>query len=358
MKAKINQILEAFRDFVATHEDERPSILTAYVNVDPSDPENQKQRPAWLIALKNEAKRIESELGPDELKRWDSQRRWATTEELIRAHLTERKPSGRSVVLFTAGEDLVGVDVPVELPTRLYYGTPQLKHLLFALDQYKKYLVILFAASEVRLVEVFLARTTDELLIESDVERLRKMGRKADTLAKERRDSEYERRYVRESVEEINQHFLGDTDFERIVFGANAKIAHAVRNALHPAVQPLVVAIEAIDFKLPYREVADRVRTIAERHEEEHDVAVVEQLVAKFNRRGPAVVERQAVEAALRDQNVRTLIIPYPIDSDEFDALIEDVVLAGADVEFVYGRGATKLKEVGGIGAVLHYSER
>ena len=44
------------------------------------------------------------------------------------------------------------------------------------------------------------------------------------------------------------------------------------------------------------------------------------------------------------------------MDSDEFDSLIVEVVLSGAEIEFVYGEGADKLKQFGGIGAELYYS--
>ncbi len=53
---------------------------------------------------------------------------------------------------------------------------------------------------------------------------------------------------------------------------------------------------------------------------------------------------------------MKTLVIPYSIDVTDFDSLIVDVIISGAEVEFVYGEAADKLNEFGGIGAKLYYS--
>ena len=83
---------------------------------------------------------------------------------------------------------------------------------------------------------------------------------------------------------------------------------------------------------------------------------MVEQLVAIFNRRGPAVVERQGVESALEQGRVRTLVLPYPVDRDEFDSLIVAATLSGVGIEFVTGAAAERLQEMGGIGAMLYFA--
>ena len=359
MKARIDQILETFRQFVISREHETTPILSVYVDVNPADPDNQRERPAWLIALKNEAKKLEETLDPEELKRRDVQRKWSQAEAMVMEYLRERKPTGRSVVLFSDLNDFIAVDIPVPVDTRLYFGLPQLKHLLFALDQYKKYLVILVSGAEFRLIEVFLMRSGNELRVETKSEISGEgFGRKARTQAWERRGLEFERRFVRDVASDVDAYFLGDPDCERIVLGGNLKQAQALSHALHPMVRERVVDIAPIDYKLPIAEIAERVSEMAGCYEEEHDVAVVETLVTLTNRRGAAVLEKQAVETALQRGNVRTLVIPYPLPAEEFDALIVDATVRGADIEFVYGAAAKRLHEFGGIGATLYYSDR
>ena len=40
MEKQVNQILETFRDFVTAHDYKDTPILTAYINIDPTDPAN------------------------------------------------------------------------------------------------------------------------------------------------------------------------------------------------------------------------------------------------------------------------------------------------------------------------------
>jgi len=63
-------------------------------------------------------------------------------------------------------------------------------------------------------------------------------------------------------------------------------------------------------------------------------------------------------EISLGLGQVKTLILPYPIDAEKFDVLMVDAIVNGADTEFVYGPAADRLNEFGGIGARLYYSTR
>ena len=134
------------------------------------------------------------------------------------------------------------------------------------------------------------------------------------------------------------------------------KVAHAVKNSLHPLVRNNLVAIESIDFKASENRVAERVRAIADRFELEHDLTVVDDLVARYNRDGSAVVERQGVETALSKGLAKTVVIPYPIESAEFDSLIVQATKTGAEIEFVYQEAAKKLEQFGGVGATLYHA--
>lgn len=356
LKSRVTEIMERFREFVQIPDFQETPILTAYVNVDPTNSDNRKDRPAWLIDLKNEAKQLESGLDQEKLKRRATQNKWANTEDMVTRHLTERKPTGRSVVFFTNHELFLDVDLPLPTTTRLYYGLPQLKHLLFQLDQYKKYVVVLLSGSELRVVEVFLARTTDEVRIDTGQQLMARLGRSGHSHKHESRSDEFDRRFIKQVATGINEFFLTDPDFERLILGGNAKHAHAVKNALHPAVREALVGIEQIDFKLGDNDVAQRVKAIADEHELEQDLAIVDELVSCSQRGGRAVLEQQGVIRALEQQKVKTLVLPYPVASDEFDSLIVDATLNGADIEFVYAEAAEKLSEFGGIGAVLYHA--
>lgn len=356
MKAEINNILERFVDYVSSHAYEETPILTAYVDIDTTNPANMRERPAWLVDLKNEYRRIQEEVPAEQFKRRSSQVRWERAEEMVLSWLRDRKPSGRSMVLFTdLNDSFVAVDLPVRMETRLYYGLPQIKHLLFALDQYKKYLVLLFGQSEVRMVEVFLTRTSDEVVVETDHERLRRLSRKALEDGQDRRGPEFQSRYIRDVAASISGFFLQDPDIERLVLGGNTQLATRVYSALHPAAQEIVVAITPMDADLPASEIATRIRGLATTYEQEHDTLEVADLLALHRQGGAAALGREEVEKAMAQSRVRSLVLPYPMDVADFDALIVAATVQGIAIEFVFGAAADELVALGGIGAHLYY---
>ena len=105
MKIKINQILKNFRDYVTTHDYQHTPMLTAYVDIDTTDPKNNRETPAWSIELKNQFKEIKARIDPEQLKRRSVQQRWEKAEERILEHLREQKLTGRSIAFFSDLDD-------------------------------------------------------------------------------------------------------------------------------------------------------------------------------------------------------------------------------------------------------------
>ncbi len=356
MPAEIQQALDGFRTYIATHDPAERPILTAYVNINPADPENQRGRPAWLIDLKNAYRDLVETMDPEPLKRRRTQAMWAATEERIIAALTEQKRTGRGVVIFTDHTDDLILDVPVEVPTRLYYGLPQIKHLLFLFDQYRKYLVALTSDSEIRFVEVLLSRSGEATTYDVDPDRLQALGRKTNTLAKDRRDLTYERRNVQAFADALTTAYGACDDCERIVLAGNDKTAHAIRAALQPQIAQAVVGIAPVPFESPTSGIGEAVRAIADDVEAQHDADVVGRMVSTHRSGGPAAFGFADVTEALGSGRVRELVVPYPVDAEQFDALAIDAARFSTPVEFVTGIASSKLSDAGGIGATLYYA--
>jgi len=359
MKQKIQEIFDTLREFIVSHDYQTTPVLTVYANVDSTNPDNRRDRPEWLIELKNETKRLEEKHGSEILELHQKRHQWADAEATILAHLTETKPQGRSIVLFTDLKDYLTVDVPVKLPNKLYFGVPQIKHLLLALDSYKKYLVILFSEEEGKVVEVFLTSPAEDAVVKLGKEggvSLRPGGRKSRTQASDRRDLDSERRVVAAAADQINAFFMGDPEVERVVFGGNLKLAHAVKHQLHPAVADVLVSIEPIDINSTNNEIAAAVKRIAEEQEQEHDLALMNDLIARRHACGTAVLESQGVRLALENGQAQKLVVAMPITSDEFDPLLIKAVLNNVEIEFLHAAAAEQLKAYGGLAAKLYYS--
>lgn len=361
MKQKIRTIIDSLSDYITQHNYLDTPMLTAYVAVDSTDQDNRRDRPAWLIELKNESKRLEEQHGAEALNSRDAKRKWADTEASIMSHLQESKPQGRSIVIFTDHEDFLTVDLPVSLPTKLFYGPPQIKPLLFALDSHKKYMVALFSEEETKILEVFLTSAASDIRVQTGSTggaSLRPGGRKSRTQASDRRDLDSERRVAQEAAEEVNAYFLADPEIEHIVFGGNMKLAHAVKNALHPTVYASLVTIEPIAFESSNNDVATAVTRIADEQELAHDLALVNELISRRHACGTAVLETQSVTKALEQGQASKLVVSVPIDSDKFDRLLLKSLLTNCEIEFLHGAAAQKLNEFGGIAAQLYYSGR
>ena len=58
MKKKLQELLDAVREYIINHHYEDTPILTVYANVDSTDPHNRRDKPKWAIELGNEAKRL------------------------------------------------------------------------------------------------------------------------------------------------------------------------------------------------------------------------------------------------------------------------------------------------------------
>jgi hypothetical protein len=53
---------------------------------------------------------------------------------------------------------------------------------------------------------------------------------------------------------------------------------------------------------------------------------------------------------------VRALVLPYPIPASATDDLIIKAVRSSSTIEFVYGEAADRLRDAGGLGALLYYA--
>ena len=358
MKNTIRDIFETIRDYLIDHEDTQSQMLSVYANVDTRNPDNRKARPAWLIELKNRFYDLAEEHGDEVLRTTDPTLKWRGVEERILDVLSERRPAGRSLALFTDMTEDIIVDLPLPVATGVYYGTPQIKHLLSQLHRYGKYLVILFSEEEHRVISIDMPCDTDEAVFESGIGTgvfLRPGGRKSRTQASDRRDLDSERRIIRDAAHEINSYFMDDPAYDRIVFGGNLKIARSVKNALHHTVSEMLVSIEPIPFKASDGAVRTIIKQLADEYEAVHDNALLTELMTRRQTCGRGVTGAQATIEALNNGQISKLFIPYPIDTDDFDSIVVEALLANVDIELLHGTAAVKLTEMGGVAALLYY---
>ncbi|WP_026972837.1 hypothetical protein [Aliagarivorans marinus] len=356
MKNSIQDLFGSLRLLFSEGETTPNNLFTIYANLDTTNPDNRRERPAWLIEVKNQFDKLATEIDENVLP---SNVTLGEIEEHVIGTLNAVEPRGRSVVMFTDLSNEIVVDLPQPTTTRAYYGLPQIKHLLSQLHRYGKYLVVLFSETEHRVISIDITDVVDEHTVDSSVQLgvfLRPGGKKARTQASERRDLDSERRVYREAAHEIQSYFADEPEFDRIIFGGNLRIAHNVKNALHHSISEKLVSIEPIPLDASVDAIRETVQQIAEECNRVNDIAQLQELLTRQETCERAVTGTEAVLEALGNGQVSKILLPYPMDTDDFDALLVEALKANVDVELLHGEAAARLRGLGGIGAILYYS--
>lgn len=362
MNHEAEMLLQEFAAYTRNR-DNQENVLSLYLVVDPSDERNRGE-PKWPIFLKNALSDIEKELDPEQTKQWKTVRlsdqsyktKWARTRLRLDSFIGGYKPEGKTLVLFVGPNRLLSHELPVALSNLAHYGKPQIAEFLYALDEYQEYLVVLFAQDRARAVNLFLGESADDVTVHVDQTWNRKLRKTAHDAALSDRLDEIDRRFAREAAAELDRHFLDSDDVERIIFGGNMQLAHAVRNYLHPSVADQVVAMMPIPIDTPVHEIAAQIRPVAETSEREFEKHLVDNLISRAKAGGRAVLGPEAVNQALERHAVSELVLPYPADMVDAEALLVKALYSSADTEFVEGAPAETLREAGGIGAFLYYT--
>jgi hypothetical protein len=355
-------MLQEFAAYVGDTEYEE-DILSLYLVVDPADERNQGQA-KWPIFLKNALAEIEEGLDPEQLKQWKTVRlndtsektKWARIRLRLENFLGGYMPEGKTLVLFIGPDRELSYELPVVLSNFAHYGKPQIAKFMRALDEYEEYMVVLFAQDRARTINMFLGESATDVTIHVDQTWDRKAHKTAHDSSQADRLDEIDRRFARYAAGELDKHFLGSDDIERIIFGGNMQLAHTVRNYMHPYVADKVIAMLPIPIDTSIHNIAAQIRPVAKEAEREFEGHMVDNLISRAKAGGRAVLGQEAVDEALARYAVSKLVLPYPTDLVAAEEHLVKALNSSADTEFVEGKAAEKLQENGGIGAFLYYT--
>src|SRR3954470_12674343 len=122
------------------------NTLSLYLNVNNAAQENQAANPGWQTWLNNSL----DEMGQSFPK--DARPMWKKIVADVQRYIDGYTPNGKSLVLF-AGQELDGVrayELALPFDNQIAFGLPQVGPLLWALDEYEPYLVVLVDQEEAR----------------------------------------------------------------------------------------------------------------------------------------------------------------------------------------------------------------
>jgi hypothetical protein len=279
--------LKALRDTLSQM---TPPLLSLYLHVDNARRENQSDNPAWRIELKNEMGRIKQEL-----IRIERQDEWKQVRQQIDSFLHDYETTSKSLVLFADRDQLHTYHLSISLASQAHYGEPLLMPLLWAMDEYERYLVVQVDKEQARFISAYLgsASAEDTMHLEIDDydfgEKMLMPARNAPDgqnnahggNAREQYDSMIEahvHRFYKDIAEHIRE--LSNTlEAQRIILSGDEQAAHTLMGVIPQSQRENIIGIVPVPMNQTETEVLDRVLETALDYERQQEQELVEEVL-------------------------------------------------------------------------------
>lgn len=357
----------ALDDLKTLLEQDESHVLSLYLQVDPALQENQAATPAWMIYAKNALRDIRASVG-------DEQRDlWASIEDRVTQYLDGMTVNSKGLVLIVGSDFVYDYTLPVRPAENLVkFGKPIVGPLLWLMDEYERYLVVLVDQEEAHFLSTYLGEIGREEAMASDRftfdfrektlnPRAGMPGAGSITQGSNRDEfddqmDEWIARFHRDVAQRISE-LMEKLDAKRVVIGGNEKTAHAVKGYLPQPVADAVVGILGIPFHESDAEVMARVLPLALDYERQKEGELVDFMIDQAKAGGRGALGIKDVELALAMQRVQTLVVSWPTDDlNRLEELSLKTLRSNSQVELVHGAPADRLNAEGGVGAVLYYA--
>ena len=343
-------------------------VLTLYLQVDNAYQPNQAERPAWRIHIENALRDVrQNHLAEDN----DT---YKAIEERTRNYFETYEPSSKSLVLFVGANTMHTHELPITLENNHAFGNPMLVPLMWAVDEFERYLVVMVDQEEARFVSAYLGNATvnDEMTIDFDQYDFRNknyinrnVGGSDQNIAQGSKKDQFddmhqahlERFYI--DIAESIREALDDMQSERVVLGGNTKAANMVKDKMHQSVQKKVVGIMNLPMSASEGDIAEAILEPALAYERAEEMELVEEVIGFAKSGGRGALGEEDIRQAFIMQQVELLVIPFPVQDDDRDLIYElttEALTSGADIELVHGAPAAKLRHEAPLAARLYYA--
>lgn len=339
-------------------------ILSLYLNVDPSAPENQAANPAWQTWAKNAFRDLGDRLTPEETSIWPEIRGRAE------AYLQDYLPGGKGLaLLYGQGFEQV-YELPVAFENQAAFGKVLILPLLWAMEAYQPYVIVMVDHEKAHFITAYLgsAERLESISLDLDTsdwsrKTLRSASGAASHAALSNARDQFDQRvetYQDRFHEEVGKHALKLAESlhsQRIIIAGNEQAAQNVRKHLPENVAPYVVGLIPMSIRATDHEVLSAALPMALDYEQQREMKLVDELINLAKSGGRAALGTVAVEHALERQRVELLVAPWPMPNNHLAQELPFRVLAsGGKIELVHGAAAERLKAEGGLAARLYYA--
>lgn len=373
---------------------ERDDVLSVMLDVDPSKPEHQAVHPAYLIHLKNAVRDILDGLPKQRRKRA------APIASQVLGFVETMRPEGRGLAIFAAPDLWRQQFFPFPLTTRITYGRPDVMPLLWTIDEYQPYAVLVVDSEHARILVAYLGAATimeqDALVLDTSEWRFTAgrqpsftkatgtgagRGSQRDTF--DARVDDHVRRFWL-SAADAAAHWLDELQIERLILAGPEEATAAVREALPDRARAKVAGMVplAADASLP--EIRDRTLAAALQSERSREEQLIAAALDRSSPPAGSVVGIEPTLTALQRGEAMRVIAARDLDGPvgrcrrcgyvtakprrrcevcrgkvepaTFPQVLPLLIRrGGADLELVGKESAGALRELGGLAAILRF---
>ncbi|MEY2457957.1 MAG: peptide chain release factor subunit 1 [Acidimicrobiaceae bacterium] len=357
-------------------------VLSVYLNTDQSDAANIQR--AFAVVFRNMLREVE---GPDDKTKQEQLKNDA--EKVLRFLDDYREPRRALVIFCDSSQDFFWVrELGVNVRNTLrWLDKPYVRPLLELMDEHERYGVVLTDRAHARLFTIFLGEIEEytEAFADSDVTHIKTSG--TDHLRSQmniQRKADLHARWHLKEVAQTMSRLAGKLEFDRLILAGTVEATSELQRLLPKALRARVVGKVALPVEANISHVLEETLKIEREVERRRESDLVEQLITAAHKKQNAVVGLEDTLLALQEWRVWQLVYseglnlrgsqctncealtasdePCPYCSHAVRA-VNDLIQFAAErvfdlegkVEQVRGSAAARLKEVGSIGAVLHF---
>jgi hypothetical protein len=343
-------------------------MFTLYLNVNPARPENQAQSPAWSVEARHALDAFEAK--PENAKSAE----WKQTRAAVEAFLENYVPQTRTLALFTSPGTQQSFELPLSLETQAYFGQPNIAPLLWLMDEYEPYLVVMVDQEKARFLRSYIGDVSFEdsmeiELAEYDFEQKTLMpaqgafaGAGPNITQGSNREAfqnmlnEHHARFYRQVVDRADE-LMRETGARRMFIGGAEQAAHHVYNELPEKLKETVVKVTNVPMRTALMDVFQELMPDAQSYEREGEEKLLTEVIDFAKSGGRGALGEKAVREAMEMQQVEMLILPWPLENEELSHdLIHHAMALNANYELVHGPAADRLRSEGGVAARLYYT--
>jgi hypothetical protein len=359
------------------------NVLSVYLNVDQSKASNLNRR--YENALMSDLKVIGDRLS-DNVDRKDFHAAAALVQELV----GNEKPSSKALVVFAdSSRVLFSRGLDVDISTSLHWGKPYVAPFVEALDEFERCTIVVTNKWRGRVLSVFLGRVESSIDIEDAPHTTHIRATGMDHFEAQARDQ----RHADENTKKHLKHLLGCLESVllnypsgRIVLGGNVEAVSEFLRLLPKPLKSRIIDTLHSSMADSLEKVVEAATEVSIRYERDYETRSIAHLLELVGQNHKAVTGAAATLSAVRDKRLFTLYyaegfnLPGKVcvacgslytvhqappcascgahledSADLLDQVLIATINCGARIEQVRGEAANKLRNVGGIGAVLRY---